>query len=77
MNEPFDSAQGRQILEKLEEQGKKIDSIYKSVEKTRKYFFWTLIISIVVVVLPLIGLLFVIPQFLSLYSSFNLESLGL
>ena len=65
------------ILAKLEEQNKKIDGIYKSVEKTRKYFLWTLIISIVVVVLPLIGLLFVIPQFLSLYSSLNLESLGL
>ena len=67
----------QKILEKLEEQGKKIDGIYKSVEKTRKYFLWTFIISIVVVVLPLVGLLFVIPQFLSLYSSLNLESLGL
>ena len=67
----------QKILEKLEEQGKKIDGIYKSVEKTRKYFFWTLIISIVVVVLPLVGLFFVIPQFLSLYGSLNLESLGL
>jgi type II secretory pathway component PulF len=67
----------QRIFEKLEEQAKKIDGIYKSVEKTRKYFLWTLIISIVVVVLPLIGLVFVIPQFLSLYSSLNLESLGL
>ena len=65
------------ILEKLEEQGKKIDGIYKSVEKTRKYFLWTFIVSIVVVVLPLVGLLFVIPKFLALYSSFNLESLGI
>jgi len=77
MDEPFDPAQGRQILEKLEEQNKKIDGIYKSVEKTRKYFLWVLIISIVVVVLPLVGLLFVIPQFLSLYSSLDLESMGI
>ncbi|HEY4510142.1 MAG TPA: hypothetical protein VJC15_04120 [Candidatus Paceibacterota bacterium] len=67
----------QKILEKLEEQGKKIDGIYKSVEKTRKYFLWTFVVSIVVVVLPLIGLLFVIPQFLSLYSSLNLDSLGI
>ncbi len=43
--------------------------IYKSVEKTRKYFLWTLIISLVVFVLPLIGMLFVIPKFLSVYTS--------
>jgi type IV secretory pathway component VirB8 len=45
----------------------KIDKIYKSVEKTRKYFFWTMVISIVVVVLPAIGLVFVIPFFLNSY----------
>jgi type IV secretory pathway component VirB8 len=45
----------------------KIDNIYKSVEKTRKYFFWTMVISIVVVVLPAIGLVFVIPFFLNSY----------
>lgn len=67
----------QEILEKLEEQRKKIDGIYRSVEKTRKYLLWTFIISIVVVVLPLIGLAFVIPQFLSLYSGLNLESLGI
>lgn len=45
----------------------KIDKIYVSVEKTRKYFFWTMVISIVVVVLPAIGLVFVIPYFLNSY----------
>ncbi len=45
----------------------KIEKIYVSVEKTRKYFLWTMIISVVVVVLPAIGLVFVIPYFLNSY----------
>ena len=49
---------------KFEEVKKKLDAILVSTEKTRKYFLWTLIISIVMIVLPLIGLVFVIPIFL-------------
>lgn len=47
----------------------KVDKIEKSVEKTRKYFLATLVISLVVFVLPLIGLMFAIPAFLSSYAS--------
>lgn len=54
------------ILNKFEEQDKKMDAIYASVEKMRKYFLWTLIISVLVILLPLLGLVFVIPQFLSM-----------
>lgn len=54
-----------EILRKIEDQNKKIDAIWISVEKTRKYFLTTLIISIVMTVLPLIGLLIVIPIVLS------------
>jgi len=54
-----------EILKKLEEQGRKIEEIFVSVEKTRKYFLWTLIISVAFVVLPIIGLMLVIPQFLN------------
>jgi hypothetical protein len=43
----------------------KVDKIYVSVEKTRRYFMWTLIISIAVIVLPLIGLLITIPMYLN------------
>jgi len=53
------------ILKKLEEHSQKIDAIYKSVESTRKYFLWTMIGTVVVFVLPLIGLLFAIPTFLN------------
>jgi hypothetical protein len=54
---------------------KKIDLIYASVEKTRKIIMWTGIITIAVIVLPLIGLVFVIPQFLSNYAD-TLNSVG-
>jgi len=53
-----------EILQKLNEQEAKINAIYKSVEKTRKYFLITLIVSVIVIVLPLIALIFVIPSFL-------------
>lgn len=56
------------ILQKLEEQDKKIDAIYTSVEKTRKYFLTTLIITAIVFVLPLIGLFFAIPAFINTYT---------
>lgn len=43
----------------------KIDQIYLSVEKTRKYFLWTLFLSIVFFLLPLFGLMFAIPYVLN------------
>jgi len=46
----------------------KIDAIYQSVEKTRKYFLTTLIVSAALVVLPFIGLIFAVPSFMSTYS---------
>ena len=45
----------------------KIDKIYNSVEKTRKYFKWTMIITVALFVLPLLGLVFAIPSFMSSY----------
>jgi len=53
----------------------KIDAIYISVEKTRKYFMWTMIITVVLFVLPLIGLMFVIPAFLTNYVG-SIQNLG-
>jgi hypothetical protein len=54
---------------------KKIDDIYVSVEKTRKYFFWTGVITVAVIVLPLLALPFAIGQFMSYYS--NISNLGI
>ena len=47
----------------------KIDAIYISVEKTRKYFFWTMVITVALVVLPAIGLVFAIPNFINTYTT--------
>jgi len=58
----------QEIKQKLEEQSIKIDAIYKSVEKTRKYFQMIFWISIILFVLPLIALFFIIPSFLKSYS---------
>lgn len=64
-----------EILRRLEEQDKKLDAIYKSVERTRKYFLWALIITIVVIVMPLIGLFFAIPALLKTLGAYS--TLGL
>ncbi len=58
-----------EILKKIEAQDKKLEEIYRSVEKMRKYFLWTLIITVALIVLPLIGLLFAIPKFISIYTN--------
>ncbi len=58
----------KEILRKIEEQEEKIEKIYVSVEKTRKYFLWTLIITIVVVVLPILLMIVAVPKLFSVYS---------
>lgn len=54
---------------RLDAQDEFLKKIYKSTEKTRKYFMWTLIITLVMFFLPLIGLFFVLPSFISTYTS--------
>ena len=46
----------------------KVDAMYASVEKLRKYFLWTGIITVVLFIVPLIGLIFVIPSFINSYA---------
>ena len=57
----------QELQKKIDEQGIKIDAIYKSVEKTRKYFLVITWLSVILFVLPLIGLVFVLPSFLNNY----------
>lgn len=64
------------LKNKIEEQGIKIDAIYKSVEKTRKYFLIMTWVTIIVIVLPIVALIFVIPMFLNSYAN-SLSGLGL
>lgn len=65
-----------ELLAKLEEIGAKADRAYQASEKVRKYLFWTGVITVALFVLPLIGLAFVVPQFLSSYTT-TLNGAGL
>lgn len=55
------------LEQQIKEQGVLLQNVYRSVEKTRKYFLWTLILTIVFFLLPLIGLIVVIPMALNSY----------
>lgn len=57
-----------EILKKIEDQEKKLDKIYISVEKTRKYFLSIMIMTVVFFVFPLIGLLFALPRIINSYT---------
>ncbi len=59
--------ENEELKKKIEEQGVKIDAIYKSVEKTRKYFLVTIWITVIAVVVPIIGLAILIPSFMNTY----------
>jgi hypothetical protein len=60
--------------EQLDALEHKIDAIYSSVEKTRKYFLVVMWVTIAMVVLPAIGLIFAIPAFIRAYTA-SLEGL--
>ena len=62
------------IQKKLEEQDAKLDAIFTSVEKTRKYFLVIIWITVALVVLPAIGLIFALPSFIDTYTT-SLEGL--
>lgn len=57
------------IQQKLAEQEQKLDAIYASVEKTRKYFLVILWVTVLAIILPLIGLIFVIPTVIGNYTA--------
>ena len=60
-----------EIRQRLDLLQQKIDAVYVSAEKTRKYFLTIIVVSVVAFVLPLIGLLFAIPSFLSSYGDIS------
>ena len=57
-----------EVLKKLQEHDEKLEKIWRSVEKTRKYFMWTLIITLITFVLPLIVFMVFIPKIISVYT---------
>ncbi len=53
---------------KIDELQKKVDELVRSIKTIKKIFFWIIIVSVVMFIVPLIGLVFVIPQFISIYT---------
>lgn len=58
-----------EFKKRFDQQQELLEKIYQSTEKTRKYFLWTFIISLVVFVIPLIILIFVLPSFINTLTS--------
>jgi hypothetical protein len=57
-----------ELRNKIETMSGQMDAVHKSVERLRKFFMWTLIITAAMFILPLIGLLFLIPWYLNTIS---------
>lgn len=58
-----------EIMQKLVEQDEKLEKILKSAEKTRRMILWRTIASVILFVLPLLGLAFIVPWFLGVMSN--------
>ena len=54
----------QELEARLKAQDEKLEAIYVSVEKTRKYFLFTMVSTLIFFLLPLIGLMFAIPAML-------------
>jgi hypothetical protein len=59
----------QELLARIDALSQKVEETRQSVEQLKRYFLWALIISVAVIVLPLIGMLFAIPRFLSTYDT--------
>ena len=64
-----------ELAARLDALEKKVDAAYHAAETVRKYLFWTGVVTVALIVLPLIGLAFAIPAFISNYTS-TLNGLG-
>ena len=63
----MDNTQEQLSQARLDALEAKLDAIYQSTEKTRKYFLISAWVTIGAVVLPMLALVFIIPAFLSSY----------
>lgn len=59
----------QEIKNKLDEQALKIEAIYTSVEKSRKYFLITMWVTLLAIILPIVGLAFVGPSLVNSYTN--------
>jgi len=56
-----------ELKSRLDEIEVKVEAARKAAESTRRYLFWTGVVTIALFVLPLLGLVFVIPMFINNY----------
>ncbi|MBP6948962.1 MAG: hypothetical protein KBC41_00730 [Candidatus Pacebacteria bacterium] len=59
----------QEIKNKLDEQATKLDAMYSSIEKTRKYFLVTMWVTILAIVLPMIGIALLGPAVVNSYTT--------
>jgi uncharacterized membrane protein len=62
----------QEILNKIKEQDEKLDEIISNIKRIKKVLFWKFIITLVLVILPIIGISFAIPKFLEALTNVNL-----
>lgn len=62
-------AMDENIKTHLMTQDEKLEAIYSSVEKTRKYLLIIMWSSVAMIVLPLLAALAIVPMFISTYTS--------
>lgn len=55
----------------MKQLNEKIDRVYDSVERTRKYMFWGLVMQLAMVLLPLVVLMLAVPFLLSSLSTIS------
>ncbi len=54
-----------ELKNKLDTLEQKIDKANKDLKTIKNVFLWTFILSLAVIILPMIGMIFVIPKFMS------------
>ena len=59
----------QELQNRLDAQDKKLAEIYASSEKMRKYFLWTLIVTVATILLPLIAMAIMLPWLMKTLSS--------
>ena len=66
-----------ELAARLDALEKKIDAVFVAADKVRKWMFWTGVITVVLFVVPLIGLVFALPSFLNYYTTIGTMSSSL
>jgi len=63
----MDENENKNISQRFDLQDELLEKIYISVEKTRRYFLFTMVATLVTFILPLIAMIFVLPWFIKAY----------